>query len=72
MPRLGRGERELLVVVSADIAEHCGVIFVAMPRFHTMVHFKYRKTNKEEMNKSEEIVSVLQGLIKTTWGQQKL
>lgn len=47
MPRLGRRERELLVVVSADIAENCGVVFVAMPRFHTMVHFRYRKTNKK-------------------------
>lgn len=42
-----------------------GVIFVVVPRFYTMVHFGDRKINKEEMNISEEIVSALQGLIKT-------
>lgn len=52
-----------------DEDRHCGVIFVAMPRFYTMVHFRDRKTNKKETNKSEEIISVPQGLIKTTLGQ---
>lgn len=39
--------KELGVVISIDIVENCGVIFVAMPRFYTMVHFRDRKTNKK-------------------------
>lgn len=52
-------------MISADIVENCGVIFVAMPRFYTEMHVRNRKTNEEEMNKSEEIIAVPQGLIKT-------
>lgn len=57
------------IVTSADIVENCGVTFVITPRFFTVVHFGDRKTNKEEMTISEEIISVSWGFMKTTLGQ---
>lgn len=37
-------------MISIDIVESCGVIFVVVPRFYTMVHFRDRKTNKKGIN----------------------
>lgn len=34
-------------MIGIDVAENCRVIFVAVPRFFTMLHFRDRKTNEK-------------------------